>query len=123
MAANVDKIEERHVKKSALIAVLAATLTLAACGKPVPQDKGAYVGEWRAQTMGLLIRQDGSVAYKRIKAGVTTSVNGPLRKFEGDSFVVGIPFITTKFEVSTPPHQDAGKWKMVVDGVELIKVQ
>lgn len=112
------------MKKRALVVILlTAMLTLPACGKPVPQDKSAYVGEWRAQAMGLVITQDGSVVYKRVKGGVTTSVNGPLRGFEGDNFVVGIPLVTTRFEVSKPPYQEAGRWKMVVDGVELAKVQ
>jgi hypothetical protein len=44
-----------------------------------------------------------------------------LRRFEGDHFVVGIAFLSTTFEVSTPPHQEAGTWKMVVDGVELTR--
>jgi hypothetical protein len=112
------------MKKFALVALLViAALTLSACGNPVPPEKSAYVGEWRAQTMGLLITQDGSVVYKRIKGGVATSINGPLRGFEGDDFVVGFPFLSTRFEVSRAPYQEAGKWKMVVDGLELTRVQ
>jgi len=105
----------------AVATLLGAMLALSACGKPVPQDKAAYVGDWRSPAMALLITQDGSVAYRRLKGGVTTSVNGPLSGFEGDNFVVGVLFITTTFEVSKPPYQDAGKWKMVVDGVELTR--
>lgn len=108
-------------KQTLLTLLLISVLTLSACGKPVPQEKSAYVGEWRSQTMALLITQDGSVVYKRIKGGATTSINGPLRRFESDNFVVGIPLISTTFAVSKPPYQDAGKWKMVVDGVELTK--
>lgn len=103
--------------------LLVAALALSACGQPVPPEKSAYVGEWRAPAMGLLIMQDGSVAYKRLKAGVRTSANGPIRRFEGDDFVVGVPLFSTTFEVSKPPYQEAGKWKMVVDGVELTKVE
>ena len=110
--------EKAFVKKHTLLVILVpALLILSACGQPVSEDKAAYVGEWRAQTMGLLLTQDGSVAYKRLKGGVTTSLNGPLRRFEGDNFVVGVPLIATTFEVSKPPYQDAGQWKMVVDGV------
>ena len=97
-----------------LIVLLSSTLVLSACGKAVPPDKAAYVGEWRAQTMDLLVTQDGTVAYKRIKGGVTTSVNAPLRRFDGDNFVVGLPLISTTFEVSKPPYEEAGRWKMVV---------
>jgi hypothetical protein len=104
------------------VAAVAAVLTLAACAKPVPQDRADYVGEWRGQAMALLITGDGSVAYKRLKGGVTTKITGPIRGFEGDSFVVGIPLFSTTFEVSRPPHEEGGKWKMVVDGVELTRV-
>jgi hypothetical protein len=111
------------MRKHGLLAfLLISTLALSACGKPIPPEKSAYVGEWRAQTMSLLIAQDGSVVYKRIKGGATTSVNGPIRRFEGDNFVVGIPLVSTTFEVSKPPYQEADKWKMVVDGVELTKI-
>ena len=109
------------MKRHAAIALLGIALTR--CGKPVPQEKSAYVGEWRAAAMTLLITQDGSVAYKRLKGGARTSVEGPLQRFEGDHFVVGVWFVSTRFEVSKPPFQEADKWKMVVDGVELTKVQ
>ncbi len=108
----------RHAATALLLSVM-----LAACGKPVPQEKSAYVGEWRSPAMTVLITQDGSVAYKRIKGGVTTSVDGPLQRFEGDNFVVGVLFMSTTFTVSKPPSQEAGKWKMVVDGVELTKAR
>jgi len=45
----------------------------------------------------------------------------PAAAVRGDHFVVGIAFLPTTFEVSTPPHQEAGTWKMVVDGVELTR--
>jgi len=102
------------------IALLLALL-LSGCGKPVPQEKSAYVGEWQEKAMYLLITQDGSVSYKRIKGGVTTSVNGPLKDFDGDNFSAGIGPMRTTFVVSKPPYQDKGRWKMVVDGVELTK--
>ena len=61
-------------------AVLA--LALVGCSKPIPPERIAYVGEWRSPAMSLLITQDGRVKYKRIHGGVTTSVSGPLQKFE-----------------------------------------
>lgn len=94
---------------------------LAGCGKPVPPEKAAYVGEWKSPGMYLLLLQDGSVQYNRIKSGVTTSVNGPLHSFEGDNFLVGIGAWKTTFVVSKPPYEEGGTWKMVVDGVELTK--
>ena len=105
-----------------LAAVVVALLLLSACGQPVPDDKAAYAGEWCARTMRLVITKDGSVSYKRVNGHVTTSVDGPLRRFEGANFVVGIPLLNSTFEVSKPPYQEAEMWKMVVDGVELIRM-
>jgi hypothetical protein len=96
-------------------------LSLAGCGKPVPAEKSSYVGEWEEKTMYLLITQDGSVRYKRLKGGGTTSVEGPLKGFTGDNFDVGIGPMTTTFVVSKPPYQDGKSWKMVVDGVTLTR--
>lgn len=104
----------------ALIA-LALAGSLLGCGKPVPPDRVAYVGEWQEKTMYLLITQDGSVKYKRLKDGGTTSVEGPLKGFTGNSFEVGIGPMATTFVVSKPPYQDGDNWKMVVDEVELVK--
>lgn len=96
-------------------------LALSGCGKPVPAEKSAYVGEWQEKTMYLLITQDGSVRYKRLKGGGSTQVEGPLKGFNGDNFEVGIGPMSTVFVVSKPPYQDGKNWKMVVDGVELIR--
>ena len=111
------------MRKALRLLVFVSALALTACGKAVPSDKSAYVGEWRAQKMALLITQDGRVAYKRFEGAVTKSVDGPLQGFEGNNFKVGVAFLSTTFEVSKPPFQEGGKWKMVVDGVELTKVQ
>jgi len=110
----------RHFKP--LTAAVLATL-LAACGKPVPSDKASYVGEWHGTAMALLITQDGSVAYKRLHEGVNKSIDGPLKEFQGNNFVVGVGFLTTTFVVSAPPHQVGDDWKMIVDGVELTKTR
>ena len=103
--------------------LLAALLALAGCSKPVPPEKAAYVGEWQSPSMTLVITQEGRVAYKRVKCSASSSVDGPIQKFEGDHFHVGIPYLTTRFDVSRPPFQQDGRWKMVVDGVELTKAR
>ncbi len=71
--------------------------------------------------MYLLITQDGSVRYKRLKGGVTTTIEGPLKGFNGDNFEAGIGPLATTFVVSKPPYQDGDKWKMVVDDVVLTR--
>jgi hypothetical protein len=111
----------KHV--GSFIALASSVLVLTACGQTVPADKAAYVGEWRAQAMALRVTQDGHVAYRRVRGGTTTSVDAPLRRFEGDNFVVGLPLLSTTFQVSKPPYEEAGRWKMIVDGVELTRAQ
>ena len=71
--------------------------------------------------MYLLITRDGSVRYKRLQGGTTTSVQGPLKGFNGNNFEVGIGPLSTTFIVSKPPYEDGEKWKMVVDDLELTK--
>ena len=106
-----------------LAALAAAILLLAACGKPVPPEKAAYVGEWQSPSMYLLITQDGSVRYKRLKGGGTVSIEGPLKEFQGDNFVAGVGPMSTVFVVRKPPYKDGDKWKMVVDDMELTRTQ
>ena len=102
--------------------VLAAALLLAACSAdPVPLERSAYVGEWHAPDMLLVIRPDGFVHYERRKGSSRTTVNAPLQRFEGDNFVVGFGPFSTTFVVSRPPHDDNGAWKMTVDGVSLVR--
>ena len=106
-----------------LLLFVSTAFALTACGKPVPPEKSSYVGEWRSQTMALLITQDGSVEYKRVDGGVSKSINGPLKGFNGDNFEVGIGPMSTTFVVSSAPYQEDGKWKMTVEGVELTKAR
>jgi hypothetical protein len=101
--------------------IIMAAVSLWGCGIAVPADKAEYVGEWRSAEMYLLITRDGSVRYQRIKGGVTKSVSGPIRAFEGNNLIVGVPMITTTFVVSEPPRLSNNQWKMTVDGVVLVK--
>jgi len=94
---------------------------LTACAEPIEESRLDYVGSWTSNEMALLILQDGSVSYRRIKKGANVSVNGPLKEFVGDDFVVGVLFLTTTFKVTEPPHKVNGVWEMVVDGVRLRK--
>jgi len=109
------------VSLPASIELLLLTVFLAGCGKPVPPDKTDYVGEWSSLEMHLLITPDGSVRYRRLRGGMETSISGPLRGFEGNDFIVGLPLLSTTFVVSTPPYNENGTWEMVVDGVLLTK--
>lgn len=104
-----------------LTLVILLVLLLNACGIPVPKDKSDYVGQWYGNSMTLNISADGSVDYERVKNGTTTSINAPIKQFEGDNFVVGIGAMTTTFEVAELPNLVGGEWQMVVDGERLTK--
>lgn len=105
----------------ALLALL-FTLVLAACGKPVPADKQAYVGTWESTTTSLLIDASGRVIYKHQPSpSVSKSLDAPIKAYEGNDFIAGVGPLTTRFVVSVPPHQVNGNWKMTVDGQELTR--
>ncbi|HET9033233.1 MAG TPA: hypothetical protein VFN25_10035 [Dokdonella sp.] len=104
----------------ALPLLLASLLT--ACGIEVPPAKSTYIGQWKADGMSLLITQDGSVSYKRMRKGASTKIDAPLKAFHGDDFEVGLGPMVTTFKVTSPPHKVADSWRMTVDGVELTRV-
>jgi len=101
---------------------LAAALLAAACSRPVPPAKAAYVGAWKADRMQLVITADGYVRYERRSGNARTSINAPIQRFDGDNLVVGVGFLHTTFVVSRPPHHEGSRWKMTVDGIELERV-
>jgi hypothetical protein len=103
-----------------LVAVPLAAL-LAACGKPVPPEKAAYVGYWQGPGMTLSITQEGRIEYKRVEGGSSKSISAPLQGFHGDDFDAGLGPMSTTFKVTAPPHQEGGAMKMTVDGVELTR--
>ncbi|GAB1052801.1 MAG: hypothetical protein Sw1PiTSA_17860 [Shewanella algae] len=102
--------------------VLVFAWLLGGCGQPLPLDKAEYAGEWQSADMYLLIQHDGSVEYQRYDGNSRTSISGGIQKFDGNDFEVGIGFISSRFEVSEPPHRVGSDWQMVVDGVRLTRV-
>ena len=95
---------------------------LAACAEPLPSHRLEYAGEWRGDTTLLVISPSGHCEYERRRNGNSVKINAPIQRFEGDNFVVGVGPFTTTFAVSKPPHLANGRWRMVVDGVELTRV-
>lgn len=114
-----------HARMSAAAAALALTATLlAGCGQPVPPDKAAYVGHWRAEQMTLRISADGRVDYRRVNGASSTKISAPIQGFEGPHFDVGVGPLTTRFTVSSPPADDGeGTLRMTVDGVPLTRTR
>ena len=106
-----------YFRPTLLALVLIAGLT--ACAKPVPPDKRDYVGDWRATDMSLLITAEGNLKYQRRKGSATTSIEGPIQRFEGNNILVGIGPLSTTFVVSATPEERNEVWRMTVDGVEL----
>jgi hypothetical protein len=116
-----------HKQISSILALPLVLLLLFSCGlgggkAGIPEDKKDYIGAWASEEVYLEITPNGQVDYKRESGGSTTSVNAPIQKFEGNSFIVGALGFETKFVVSKPPHEENGTWSMTVDGRELTKV-
>ncbi|MFT3806675.1 hypothetical protein [Arenimonas sp.] len=109
--------------KTTLRAFLAMLLLalLTACSKPVPEAQKDYVGLWEANEMRLLITADGTLDYKRVQGGGSTSINAPIQEFTASGFSAGLGPLKTEFKVGQAPHQVEGVWKMTVDGVELTR--
>ncbi len=104
-----------------LLAALWLTIGLLACGISIPEDKQLYVGQWSNAQTSLRIDADGTVAYERQANPGHVTINAPIQEFRGDDFAVGLPLLTTTFEVSRPPWFEGGRWRMVVDGAELVR--
>ena len=109
-----------------LLTVALIALVLCACSEadiytPLPADKTSYAGEWTAPGISLLIEPGGRVKYERKEGSMSKSLDSPLKEFKGDSFIVGVAFVSTEFVVTAPPHEDGGQWKMTVDGIELTR--
>lgn len=116
-----DRVGAVMKKRWGLIALILCWL--AGCAEPVPMERRHYVGVWEGEAMVLVIRPDGMLNYARQRGSVNSSVDGPIKAFEGNDLVVGVGWFTTTFEVSTPPRLENGEWIMVVDGVRLTRVR
>lgn len=90
-------------------------------GVAVPADKKDYVGTWQSDEIRITIEQGGQVTYEKHSGSTTTSVSGPIQKFEGNNFVVGALGFNTTFVISKVPHEENGSWKMTMDGQELTR--
>lgn len=109
---------KRHFALGLCILLLAV-----ACAKPLPPNRVSYVGRWEAPNMLLQISDDSQLHYEKQNGNASTKIDMPIREFNGNDFTVGFGPIATTFVVSQPPEQKDGKWRMVVDGVELTKMQ
>jgi hypothetical protein len=114
--------------RSSLLLVLLFTLT--ACATRVPFEKSLYIGEWRGETVNLLITEAGYVRYERFSEGnlgplverISRAVEGPLKGFKGDDLEIGVGPLTTTVVVNKPPYLDVDDWKMVVNDCVLVRI-
>ena len=106
-----------------LSSLLALLIVLAGCAVSVPYEKSRYVGEWSGEKAYLYVSQDGYVYYERRKGWLVNSVEGRLKGFKGDDIQVGFGPIASTIVVNTPPYLDLDGWKMVVDGMELWRIE
>jgi hypothetical protein len=102
--------------------LLVACLWLVACAKPVPVDYASYVGHWRGDGTLLVIRPDGHADYERVTGKSRISIEGACHSFTDRGFKIGMGLLSASFEVTQPPRQVDGRWRMTVDGVELTRV-
>lgn len=109
------------MKMSKMLASLAIVAALAACAKPIPPERAAYVGHWASANVVLAISQEGELSYRKVDGNHSTSIEAPVLEFVGNNFTAGVGPIKTTFVVSVAPHKDGAVWKMTVDGVELTK--
>lgn len=94
---------------------------LACTDAGVPSDKQDYLGRWKGPRTVLEIRFDGQVRYSAFLAHAHRRVSGTIRAFDGDDFIVGWPW-GTRFRVGRPPFLSNGRWKIIVNDVELERV-
>lgn len=89
--------------------------------KPIPKDKQDYIGVWTSNEVMMEISADGHLNYKYQSGNSTTTINGPIQKFNGNDFEAGALGINKTFKVSQAPHQENGVWVMVVEGQRLTR--
>ena len=112
---------ESQIMKYLNLVTIISFLFLTGCAEPLSEDKLDYVGLWRGGNELIEITEDGSVSYAKVRLNNTETIEGPIKEFTDEGFVVGYLFLTKKFKVDKPPYQEDGKWKMVLNGVEMTK--
>lgn len=110
------------VKGPTRLALLSLLALLAACAQPVPEAYADYVGHWRGEGMRLVIRADGHADYDRVQGQSHVSIEGNAHSFSKGGFRIGLGPLSADFTVQRGPEVEKGRWRMIVDGVELTRV-
>lgn len=97
---------------------------LEAMAQPVPPPAPAWAGTWEGPGMRVVIAPDGYVEIDADATGTVstaTSVKAPAQSWADGKIVVGIGMFTTSWTVNEAPYERDGEWRMVVEGVVLVR--
>lgn len=88
--------------------------------RPVAPPDDRWSGTWEGPGHTLVIAPDGTLDLRKIEGGGHTDLTLPARGWDG-GITVGIGPVKTTFQVQEPPHQVDGEWRMVFEGVVLVR--
>jgi hypothetical protein len=108
--------------RTVAMALLSASMLACGAPEPLPADKAEYAGAWEGDGVRIQISTDAKVSYDRKKGAGNEHVEGPIAGWRGDSFVVGVMTQKTTFDVTVPPHEEAGTWTMVINGDTVYRI-
>ena len=80
------------------------------------------MGGWHGEDLYLEIVQEGTVEYKDERDGRLRISGIPFQEFHDEGFDIGVGVLSMTVAVDEPPFEEAGQWRMMVDGVPLTKV-
>jgi hypothetical protein len=81
-----------------------------------------FIGTWTSAGTNLVITEKGKLHYICFKGSSRKRINGTIKEFKENSFVVKVLWIFSfTFKIDEPPHKSGNKWKMRINGVELTK--
>jgi hypothetical protein len=101
--------------------LVAAVLLAAACATPVPVEREAFIGAWDGPGLLLVITPEGWMYYRRVKPRSSSTYRGPVKDLTDDAIVGSAFFFRVRLPVDTVPYYDGSRWRMVLDGVALVK--
>jgi hypothetical protein len=84
-------------------------------------DKKDYVGHWTSKKgSALTIDTAGNLLWAKDEDGdgIKDTLQAPIAAFAGDDMQCQA-FLTFTVHVTAPPKLEGGKWRMVVDGIEM----
>jgi hypothetical protein len=109
----------------ALAASFAVLLVLGCAGlleqvEPAPPPSPAWVGAWEGPGMSVHIEPSGLVTIEQ-RGSSTTRVAAPAIRWDDDALVIGAFGLETTYRVDEPPYEHDGEWRMVLEGVPLVR--